>query len=159
MENSPPYLHPAPHELVKVRPGGFHFFLYSVTSSRTVITTSIYWASIPKPGSSHKSFFEVLCCCSVAQPCPTLWYRMYYSTPGFPILHNLPEFAQTNVHWIGDGVLTNVLLIHLLSSYFESGGILGTYSRSRDRTDETPVSTAGLLHTVNQAQLQGVQYA
>ena len=26
------------------------------------------------------------------------------STPGFPVLHHLPEFAQTHVHWIGDAV-------------------------------------------------------
>ena len=24
------------------------------------------------------------------------------STPGFPIVHYLPEFAQTHAHWIGD---------------------------------------------------------
>ena len=24
------------------------------------------------------------------------------STPGFPILYNLPEFAQTHVHWVDD---------------------------------------------------------
>ena len=22
--------------------------------------------------------------------------------PGFPVLHHLPEFAQTQVHWVGD---------------------------------------------------------
>ena len=26
------------------------------------------------------------------------------STPGFPVLHHLPEFAQTHVHWIGDAI-------------------------------------------------------
>ena len=24
------------------------------------------------------------------------------SVPGFPVLHHLPEFAQTHVHWVGD---------------------------------------------------------
>ena len=84
---------------------------------------------------------------------------MDYRTPGFPVLHSLPEFAQTHVHCISDGILTKVLFIHLLSFYFESGAILGTYGRSRDGTDETSVSAAGLLHAVNQAQLQGVLYA
>ena len=23
---------------------------------------------------------------------------------GFPVLHYLPEFAQTHVHWIGDAI-------------------------------------------------------
>ena len=26
------------------------------------------------------------------------------STPGFPVLHHLPEFAQTHVHWISDAI-------------------------------------------------------
>ena len=26
------------------------------------------------------------------------------STPGFPVLHHLPEFAQTHVHWGGDAI-------------------------------------------------------
>ena len=26
------------------------------------------------------------------------------STPGFPILHHLPEFAQTHVHWVGEAI-------------------------------------------------------
>ena len=27
---------------------------------------------------------------------------MNFSTPGFLVLHYLPEFAQTHVHWVGD---------------------------------------------------------
>ena len=26
------------------------------------------------------------------------------STPGFPVLHHLPEFAQTHVHGVGDAI-------------------------------------------------------
>ena len=26
------------------------------------------------------------------------------STPGFPILHHLPELAQTHIHWVGDAI-------------------------------------------------------
>ena len=26
------------------------------------------------------------------------------SMPGFPVLHYLPEFAQTHVHWVGDAI-------------------------------------------------------
>ena len=29
---------------------------------------------------------------------------MHCSTPGFPVLHRLPEFAQTHVHWVGDAI-------------------------------------------------------
>ena len=44
------------------------------------------------------------CCCSVAQSCPTLWSLMYCSTPGLPVLHYLPEFAQSHVHQVGDAI-------------------------------------------------------
>ena len=38
------------------------------------------------------------CCSSVAKSCPTLCHPMDCGTPGFPVLHYLPEFAQTHVH-------------------------------------------------------------
>ena len=44
-------------------------------------------------------------CCSVAQSCPTLCDPMDCSTPGFPVLHHLPELAQTHVHGIDDANL------------------------------------------------------
>ena len=43
-------------------------------------------------------------CCSVAQSCPTLCDPMGCSTPGFPVLHHLPEFAQTHVHWVSNAI-------------------------------------------------------
>ena len=43
-------------------------------------------------------------CCSVAQSCPTLFNLMDGSTPGFPVPHRLPEFAQVHVHCIGDAI-------------------------------------------------------
>ena len=43
-------------------------------------------------------------CCSVTQSCPTLCDLMDYSMPGFPVLHQLLEFAQTHVHWVGDAI-------------------------------------------------------
>ena len=36
--------------------------------------------------------------CSVAKSCLTLFDPIDYSTPGFPVLHYLLEFAQTPVH-------------------------------------------------------------
>ena len=44
------------------------------------------------------------CCCSVAQSCPPLCDPMDCSMPGFPVLHHLPEFAQTHVHWGSDAI-------------------------------------------------------
>ena len=45
-----------------------------------------------------------VCCCSVAKSCLTLCYPMDYSTPDFPVLHYLLEFAKTYVHWVGDAI-------------------------------------------------------
>ena len=39
---------------------------------------------------------------SVAQSCLTLCDPMDCSTPGHPVHHQLPEFNQTHVHWVGD---------------------------------------------------------
>ena len=45
-----------------------------------------------------------ICCCSVANSCLTLCDPMNFSTPGFSVLHYLPEFAQTCVHWVSDAI-------------------------------------------------------
>ena len=41
---------------------------------------------------------------SLAQSCPTFCNPMDCSTPGFPVLHYLPELAQTHVHWVDDAI-------------------------------------------------------
>ena len=41
-------------------------------------------------------------CCSVSKSCPALYDPMNYSSPGFPVLHYLLEFAQTHVYWVSD---------------------------------------------------------
>ena len=47
--------------------------------------TSVYGL----PSSPHGG------CCSVAQLCLTLCDSTDYSTPGLPVFHYIPEFAQT----------------------------------------------------------------
>ena len=64
-------------------------------------------------------------CCSVAQSCLTLWDPVDYSSPDFPVLHHLPEFAHTHVHWVGDPS-SHLILCHTLllpSSVFPSMGV------------------------------------
>ena len=52
-----------------------------------------------------RSCMNGLCCrCSVTKSCPTLCDPMDSSTPGFPVLHYLPEFAQTHGHWVHDAI-------------------------------------------------------
>ena len=41
---------------------------------------------------------------SVTPSCRTLCDPMDYSMPGLPVHHQLPEFTQTHVHWLGDGI-------------------------------------------------------
>ena len=41
---------------------------------------------------------------SVTQSCPTLCDLMNCSTPGLPVHHQLLEFTQTHVHWVGDAI-------------------------------------------------------
>ena len=45
---------------------------------------------------------SLFCRYSVAQSCSTLCDPTNCSTPAFPVLHSLPEFAQTHVYWAGD---------------------------------------------------------
>ena len=49
---------------------------------------------------------------SDAQLCPTVCDPMDRSTPVFPLLHHLLEFAQTHVHRVGDAIQSS----HPLSS-------------------------------------------
>ena len=53
-------------------------------------------------------------CCSVAQSCPTLCNPMDCSTPGLPVLHHLPELAQTHVHSVTDANHLILCRPHLL---------------------------------------------
>ena len=41
---------------------------------------------------------------TVTQSCLTLCNPMDCSTPGFPVHHQLPELAQTDVHWVSDAI-------------------------------------------------------
>ena len=64
-------------------------------------------------------FFEIIflhllrwpcdfCTCSIEivhlLSCVWLCDLMDCSMPGFPVLHHLPEFSQTHVHWVSDAI-------------------------------------------------------
>ena len=49
-------------------------------------------------------FHRLLLLFSVAKSCLTLCNPIDCSTPGFPDLHHLLEFAQTHVHWVRDAI-------------------------------------------------------
>ena len=64
------------------------------------------------PFSTSLSPFSSVQFSSVAQSCPTLCDPLDYSTPGLPVHHQLLEFTQTHVHWVGDAIQAS----HPLSS-------------------------------------------
>ena len=45
---------------------------------------------------------------SVTQLCPTLCDPMNRSTPGLPVHHQLLQFTQTQVRWVGDAISSSV---------------------------------------------------
>ena len=67
---------------------------------------------------------------SVAQSHLTLCNPMDCSTPGFTVLHHLPELAQTHAHWVSDAIQPSCPLSSpsLLSSIFPA---LGSFLLSR----------------------------
>ena len=50
----------------------------------------------------------------VAESCLTLCDPMDCSMRGFPVLHHLPKFAQTHVHWVDDAIQPSHALLPLL---------------------------------------------
>ena len=53
---------------------------------------------------SQVTFFFYTCCSSVTKMCLTLCDLIDCSTPGFPALHYLLEFAQTHVRSVSDAI-------------------------------------------------------
>ena len=76
---------------------GWFFTPSSKISFRTIIWLIFLFKK------SNKLFFEI-CCCSVTQSYLTLCKPMDGSMQGIPVLHHLPEFAQTHVHWADDAI-------------------------------------------------------
>ena len=71
----------------------------------------IIFIHTPETGSRPQRFSSVQFS-SVTQLCLTLCDPMNCSTPGLSVHHQLPEYTQTHVHWVGDAIQTS----HPLSS-------------------------------------------
>ena len=69
-----------------------------------------------------------VCCCSATQASPTLCNPMDWSTTRLPVLHYLPQFAQTHVHWVDDVIQPSHPRSHpsppALQSFPASGSLL-----------------------------------
>ena len=98
-----------PLALLIVRIPKAHLTSHSrMSSSRWGITLSWLSRSI-RPflySSSVYSyvFFLSVLLSSFTQLCPTLCDPIDCNTPGLPVHHQLPEFTQTHVDWVGDAI-------------------------------------------------------
>jgi len=68
---------------------------------------------------------------SVAQLCLTLCDPMDYSTPGLPVCRQLPELAQTHVHWVSDAIQPSHPLSCPFSSCLQSFPASGSFQMSQ----------------------------
>ena len=78
----------------------WHAAVHGVAKSRTQLSD---WTELELLLKLLKGFFYCSCCL-VAQSDSTLCDPMGCSMPGFPVHHQLPEFTQTHVHWVGDAI-------------------------------------------------------
>ena len=80
-------------------------------------------------------FFNLrICCCLVAQSYSTLHNTM---DCGFPVLHHLPELAQTNVHRVRDAIQPSGPLLSLYPSAFNLSQHWGLFNESVLRIRQT----------------------
>ena len=83
-------------------PALFWKFTAIISSSFSFAPSSSFWES--------NYTYASCCCCSVTQLYPTLYSPMDCGSPGFTVLHYLPELAQTHVHWVDDAIQPSHLL-------------------------------------------------
>ena len=86
----------------------FFIYIYNLTwagNTHTYYKTGCFWERKKEKWVWFGKIQRGLCCfCSVTRSCLTLWKTMDSSTPGSSVLHQLPEFAQIHVHWVGDAI-------------------------------------------------------
>ena len=90
----------------------FISFLFCSTSNGTRIgwnSVLLGWAAWSVSVSDLPTFISYMLWMdsswtSVTQLCPTLCDPLDCIMPGFPVHHQIPELAQTLVHWIGDAI-------------------------------------------------------
>ena len=90
---------------------------HMATSSRTVSESQIWtFCPVKKTAGGFLHYFEGIKIppntVQVSHSVVSLCNPMNCSTPGLPVHHQLPEFTQTHVHWVGDAIQ----LSHPLSS-------------------------------------------
>ena len=103
----------------KCRGEGHAFYSYTHSSICPFIHSSMF----------VKNLFYI-CCCSVAQPCPTLYDPVDWVIPDFRVLHHILEFAQTHFHWVKKAIKTILSSAILFSSFLQSYPVSGSFPMS-----------------------------
>ena len=92
----------------------FFFFLYWTASISSCYSRQSYYFCTSEDNIfiQLNIYIYMKVKVSVTQLCAILCNSMHCSTPGFPVLHCLPEFGKTHVHWVRDAIKSS----HPLSS-------------------------------------------
>ena len=85
--------------------------------------------------SHYYSFLSY--CCSLSNLCPVFCDPMDCSMPGFFALHQLPEFAQTHVHWVDDAIQPSSVVP--FSSWPQSFPASGSFPMSQLFTSDAKI--------------------
>ena len=139
-----------------------------ISVSKNTLEPFIKLKSIQRQYASCE--IAICCCCPVAKSCLTLCDPKDCSTPGFPVLHCLAEFAQTHVHRLGDAIQPSHPLssLLLLPSIFPSIRVFSSesalcirwpkdwiFSFNISPTNENPGLIAFRLHWLDLLAVQG----
>ena len=112
----------------------FHYLLFHTVHKAYLALEQFFtfkqkkWRSLETVDISKEWFFSHLLLyifgphsvefSSVTQLCPTLCNPMNCSMSGLPVYHQLPEFTQSHVHWVGDAIQPSHPLLFTSPSAF-----------------------------------------
>ena len=94
---------------MRFRPS-FFFFLNFALAIRGLTNYKFFCSNSLKPAINfaRNCIESEMALCSISSVQSLSWVRlcdpMDCSTPDFPVRHQLPELAQTHVHWVGDAI-------------------------------------------------------
>ena len=98
---------------------------------------------------------EVVLLLLFTQSCLTLCDPIDYSTPGFPVLHYLPEFVRIHVYWVDDSIQSTHPLLPPFSSCLQSFPSPRSFPVSRLFTSDGQNFGASALASVLSMTIQG----
>jgi len=81
-----------------------YFAKYKDSAHCVAFIHSYHWLTAIPNSRKPQFLYSSVQFSSIAQSCPTLCDPMNPSVSGLPIHHQLPEFTQTHVHRVGDGI-------------------------------------------------------